>query len=54
MTTDNGAVNASLPRAAYAVSLRTDNGAESNSLSEDPDSPHSVEVTTENGDISLE
>lgn len=54
VTTDNGAVNASLPRAAYAVSLRTDNGAESNSLSEDPDSPHSVEVTTENGDISLE
>ncbi|WP_166968578.1 DUF4097 family beta strand repeat-containing protein [Brevibacterium atlanticum] len=54
VTTDNGAVSASLPRTTYAVSLRTDNGAESNSLSVDPDSPHSVEVTTGNGDISLE
>ena len=54
VTTDNGAVSTSLPSGTYAVSLRTDNGAESNSLSEDPDSPHSVEVTTGNGDISLE
>ncbi|UVI36108.1 DUF4097 family beta strand repeat-containing protein [Brevibacterium spongiae] len=54
VTTDNGEVRTSLPKAAYAVSLRTDNGAQSNSLIEDPDSPHTIEVTTGNGDVTLE
>lgn len=53
VSTENGAVTLHLPDAAYAVTISTDNGSVENALTEDADSPHAIDVTTENGDIAL-
>ncbi|MDA0563820.1 DUF4097 domain-containing protein [Streptomonospora sp. S1-112] len=52
-TADNGAVSLTLPEAPYALTATTDSGTVDSDLSEDPGSPHTVTVTTDNGAIGL-
>jgi len=53
VATENGAVSVQLPAAAYALSVQTDSGSIESSITDDPRSPRTIEVITENGDITL-
>ncbi|TSI11274.1 DUF4097 family beta strand repeat-containing protein [Brevibacterium aurantiacum] len=53
VTTDNGAIALQVPDQPYAVVSTTDNGAVNNTLNTDKNSPHRIDVTTENGNIEL-
>ncbi|UJP10708.1 DUF4097 domain-containing protein [Microbacterium sp. KUDC0406] len=53
VATENGAVSVQLPDAAYALSVQTDSGSIENSFTDDSRSPHTIAVTTANGDIAL-
>ncbi len=50
-TTDNGSVEVVVPNdgAAYRVDVQSDNGRETDEVLEDPASPRSITIRTDNG-----
>lgn len=50
---DNGAITVTVPEGSYQVSTQTDNGRTEIGIPDDPAGTHSLELTTDNGAITL-